>query len=86
MARSYLDSQGQPVGRGDHVNSFGYDGVFQVEDLRPEGVAVIRNLAPGFRYTSTVPLRVLRVLACGDRKNGCRHDNRATGEASDADR
>lgn len=47
------------VGRGDRVTALGHDGEFETVSIRPEGVAVIRNLAPGYEYTSSVPVKQL---------------------------
>ena len=55
----YRDADGQPLDRGDLVSVFGFEGTFEVRNMRPEGVAVIMNTAPGYDYTSTVPLRLL---------------------------
>lgn len=52
----YRDSQGHPINRGDLVRVLGWDMTFEVVSFRPEGVALIRNPAPGYSGTSTVPL------------------------------
>jgi hypothetical protein len=60
-----VDSIGQAlnVSGGDHVSVFGFDGEFEVVSIRPERVAVIRNCAPGYAYTSSVPLTQLTRLS-----------------------
>lgn len=58
----YDDSVGQPlnVSGGDYVTVFGFDGLFLIKEVRPEGVAVVLNTAPNHPFNgSSVPLRLL---------------------------
>jgi hypothetical protein len=56
---TYRDARGTPLERGDLATIIGSDMTFRIVDMRPEQVAVIRNTAPGYPYTSTVPLHYL---------------------------
>lgn len=62
LAAGYTDRTGAPITTGDTVTVTGHDGRYRVGDIRPERVAVIANTAPGFPYTSTVPLGRLTVV------------------------
>lgn len=62
LTAGYVDSRGQPVLRGDLVTVPGCDYKFRVESIRPERVAVIKNLTIDAVGTSSIELS--RVVRC----------------------
>lgn len=57
--RELLDAAGNPVATHTWVIASGVDNPVEVVGTRPEGVAIIRNPAPGHPYTSTISTTVL---------------------------
>jgi hypothetical protein len=61
-------ADGTPLKIGDRVSLVYRDEEFEVRSFRPEGVAVIANVTPGFKAigTSTVPIKGLTFVARGE--------------------
>lgn len=82
-SENYLDARGNRVKAGDHVHVHGWDPNefrFEVKSLWFPSSAVIRNLAPGFDRTSTVPTSSLYpaepLPAAGDTTDHAEEANR----------